>query len=290
MPSLAVLWLTLPLTQPVGAEVAVHAKVREMMRAGNGDVVFTELYNGPISEEEREYASRLYEIFFAIPDMLRTEYRATGTLPTLEGIADGFGISREAADLLLEVMTSDSRMPKLLTRDADSGALTSLDLQALDGFVARRGSALELSGWPGRDLPEFDYVTLDGREGNVAELSGQPVLLFVWLTRCPVCRRNTPVMAELHAQYGDRVRFLGLNADEALGLEVTDRERRAWIAENGIGYPNAMLDAATRKALGNPNIFPTFFLVDAEGRVAELALNYQDLDSLSARLKAILTE
>jgi len=156
--------------------------------------------------------------------------------------------------------------------------------------AASPGPALELSGWRGRELPTFDYVTLEGREGNVTELRGRPVLLYVWLTRCPVCRRNTPVMAELHALFGERVGFLGLNADEALGLEVSDRERRAWVEENGIRYPNAILDGVTREALGNPNIFPTFFLVDADGRVAELALNFQDLESLSARLKPLLTE
>jgi len=290
MAPIAVLWLTLPLAASTPPEAAVHEKVRGMMRASEGDVVFTDLYNGPISDEEREYASRLYEVFFAIPELLRTEYRATGQLPTLEAIAGSFGISAEAADLLLEVMTSDSRMPELLTRDPASGALISLDIEAIDRFVERRGSALELSGWRGRELPAFDYVTLDGREGNVTELRGRPVLLYLWLTRFPVCRRNTPVMAELQALFGERVAFLGLNADEALGLEVRGEERRAWLEDNGIRYTNATLDHATRESLGNPNIFPTFFLVDAEGRVQGLALNFQDLESLSARLKPLLTE
>jgi hypothetical protein len=65
-----------------------------------------------------------------------------------------------------------------------------------------------------------------------------------------------------------------------LGLAVGDEERRAFVREKGISYPVAVLDAKTRAAFGNVNIFPALFLVKPDGTVSRLVVNYQDFDHL----------
>jgi peroxiredoxin len=273
-----------------GAAGRVHAEVRRIMNANGGRALFSEIYNAEATPDaEREYASRLYEVFFALPAHLASEKRASGKPPTRAEIAANFGLVLEAVDLLLDVAVSDPRMPKLLERDAGTGEIRWLDLAAIDEFVARKGASVQLTGWAGKPLPEFSLTTLDGAPLRSSDLRGQPALVFLWLTRCPICRRITPDVVELDRRYRARgLRIVGLCADASLGLDVPAAERAAWIQEQAIRYPVAMLDGPARAALGNQNIFPALFLVGADGRVAKLVLNYHDLDALETLLKPLL--
>jgi len=267
----------------------VHAEVREMMRTREGRVVFTDLWNGDrLNAAEREYAARLYEVFFALPALVRGELRSQGRPPSLAAIAADYGLAPEAVDLLLSVMTTEPRMPKLFRRDPQSGEIVDVDVSALDAFVKSRGSEVRVSGWKGRPLPEFSLPAVFGGTLSSAELQGKPTLVFLWLTRCPICRRVTPSVVALDRRFGPRgLKVVGLNADDVLGLNVAEAERESWLRENGAGYANARLDAATRSALGQ-NIFPAFFLVGRDGRIRELVLNERSLGELEALVKPLL--
>ena len=278
---------------PSDAAVAesVHGAVRQIMTANEGHALFSELYNDrEITEPQREYAARLYEVFFALPGHLAAERRRTDRPARRQELADNFGLSREAVDLLLEIAVSDPRLPKLLTLEAD-GEIASLDLAAIDAFVEQKGGTVRVAGWEGRPLPELSLTALDGEPLGSADLMGRPSLVFLWLTRCPICRRVTPLVAELDRRYRDRgLQVVGLCADVTLGLGVTEDERREWLEEQQIEYRNAVLDAEARAALGNQNIFPAFFLVDAAGIVRRLVINEQDEATFEALLEELLQE
>lgn len=293
MPLLALLCLLLgpdPGETRTGVMDKVHAEVRRIMNANGGRALFSEIYNAEATPEaEREYASRLYEVFFALPAHLASEKRASGKPPLRAEIAANFGLAPEAVDLLLDVAVNDPRMPKLLEREPGSGEIRTLDLGAIDEFVARKGASVQLAGWVGKPLPDFTLTTLDGGALLSSDLRGRPALVFLWLTRCPICRRITPSVVELDRRYRDRgLRIVGLCADASLGLEVPAPERAQWIQEQAIRYPVAMLDGPARAALGNQNIFPAMFLVGADGKVARLVLNDHDLAALDALVKPLL--
>lgn len=271
------------------ARARVHAEVREMMRANEGRVLFSDLWNGDrLDALEKEYAARLYEVFFALPALVADELRSQGAPPARAAIADSYGLSPEAVDLLLGVMTGEPRMPKLFRRQAETGEIVDVDRAALEAFVKSRGSQVRVSGWQGAPLPSFSLAGVPSGTLSSHSLDGRPGLVFLWLTRCPVCRRVTPSVVELSRRLGPRgLQVVGLNADEVLGLSVTPAERESWLREQGVSYPNAALDAATRAALGQ-NIFPAFFLVERDGRVRELVLNERSLEELEALVEPLL--
>lgn len=43
--------------------------------------------------------------------------------------------------------------------------------------------------------------------------SGRPVLVDIWATWCAPCRRTEPIIEELAAEHGDKLRFVKLDAD-----------------------------------------------------------------------------
>ncbi len=284
----------LALTASVQVDVRseAHGRVRAMMEAGDGRVVFSDLYNDPeISDPVKEYLGRLYDIYFAIPDHLQSELRTTGEIPSLEAVADNFGIRREDVDLLLDIMTSEPRMPMLLARHEETEEIEVLDLREIDDFIKEKGSRVKVSGWIGTPVPSFELPTLDGSTVRDSDLKGTNAILFIGLTRCPVCRRITPNMVELQKKYSDRgLVVLGLSADEVLDVGVADEEREEFMRERGVTYRVAMLDVKTRAALGNGNIFPMLFFVGTDGTIERLVLNYQKLEELEKMTEELLTK
>lgn len=78
-------------------------------------------------------------------------------------------------------------------------------------------------------LPEFD---LAGFETLVGGLRGTPVLVHVWASWCGPCNEEAPRIAAAHAEYGDRIRFLGVDI-------LDSREgARDFIATYGWDFPS----------------------------------------------------
>ena len=115
------------------------------------------------------------------------------------------------------------------------------------------------------------------------------VLLYVWFTNCPPCVRTAPELVELQNEYGARgFTVLGANADRVLGLSYDDDERAAYVEKHAINFPNFHLSEADRAALGNVNIFPTMFLVGADGVIVKYYVNYQAIDILEVDIEGVL--
>jgi peroxiredoxin len=74
----------------------------------------------------------------------------------------------------------------------------------------------------GKKLPTVNLVDNTGAKVSTASLLGQPLVLNVWATTCEACKKEMPALAQLNAEFGTRVRFIGVNQfannDTALGF------------------------------------------------------------------------
>lgn len=56
---------------------------------------------------------------------------------------------------------------------------------------------------------------LDGSAHSLAEYRGQPLIVNFWATWCPPCRREIPLLMELHAQYAPQgLSVIGIAVEE----------------------------------------------------------------------------
>lgn len=62
--------------------------------------------------------------------------------------------------------------------------------------------AAHRGGEVGQAAPEYTATTLDGDTVALTDFLGQPVLLNIWATWCPPCRREMPDLQKLHERYG----------------------------------------------------------------------------------------
>lgn len=272
-------------------EQKVLQSVRQMAQR-EGRVTFSDLYNNPdFTAQEKAFLGHLYETFFQIPELLKSEYEGSGDTPSRQRIADALGLSILSVDLLLTVMESDSRVPPLFKRDAESREITALNLENIAAFIAHRGSEVKLTQWQGTSLPAFELPSFDGERVSQNDLSGKSSLIYFWFTGCPPCVRIAPILADLDRDYSQSgFDVVGFNADRILGLTTTDQERRDYLQKNNLGFTNLHLDQATREAFGNVNVFPTLFFVNREGLVAQHAVNFQDRPALEEIVEKLLVE
>jgi thiol-disulfide isomerase/thioredoxin len=93
-----------------------------------------------------------------------------------------------------------------------SGSALAISL-GLSGFTARPGAAQIESGIAvGARAPVVTVNDLDGKPVDLGRYVGkQPVVLEWWATWCELCEAMLPRVKAVHATYGDRVAFLGIN-------------------------------------------------------------------------------
>ena len=82
-------------------------------------------------------------------------------------------------------------------------------------------------------FPKYWAPTLDGDPVALSSLAGEVVLLNVWATWCPPCRREMPSLQALHEQFADQgLRVVGVSIDAA----AREPELRAFLEEVGVTY------------------------------------------------------
>ena len=63
----------------------------------------------------------------------------------------------------------------------------------------------------GDRLPDVVLYDADGGEQRLDQLRGRPAVVNLWFSRCIPCRRELVDFAEVHAEYGERITFVGID-------------------------------------------------------------------------------
>ncbi len=288
---IVIVLMTLSLyVQASDVEVQVLRTIQELWQQ-EGSITFSSLHNSDrFSEEERAFLGRLYEIFFAIPGVLKSEHESTGQIPSRAELAQTFSVTPNSIELLLSVMEKDGRVPTLFTRDATSREITSLNMDNLNAFLANKGSQVRMAQWEGKALPAFDLTTLEGGRLGNTDLKGHNSLVYIWFTGCPPCVRIAPILADLASEYANKeFKFAGLNADDILELDTTNESRLDYVNKQGIRFVNANLDQPARTAFGTINLYPTLFFVKKDGTIYRHLVNFQSKEKLVTIIEEMLS-
>ena len=92
-------------------------------------------------------------------------------------------------------------------------------------------------------LPEQALVDLRGHPVQLGDYRGRPLVINLWATWCPPCRREMPVLAEAQ-QRESGVTFLFVNQGEG-ARTVSD-----YLTEHGLWLENVLLDSGSRLGPG----------------------------------------
>lgn len=136
------------------------------------------------------------------------------------------------------------------------------------------------------ELPDFTLTDLDGRERNIREWSGQPLLLNFWATWCAPCLREMPLLQTLHQESPGGLQVIGIAVDRAPAVE-------SFIGEAGVTYPILI---GQQKAIAAAESFgpefialPFSILIAADGAVIGMEAGELEVDELRS-LAGLITE
>ncbi|WP_146012541.1 TlpA disulfide reductase family protein, partial [Janthinobacterium sp. AD80] len=124
--------------------------------------------------------------------------------------------------------------------------------------------------------------TLDGESVSLAALAaGKPMVVNLWASWCPPCRREMPVLAAAQQARADIVFVYANQREDAAAAN-------AFLAPSGLALRNVVLDseAALGKAAGS-SALPTTLFYDARGRLADTHLGELSDASLASKLQKI---
>lgn len=134
-------------------------------------------------------------------------------------------------------------------------------LAALAGLASINGAATVLLAPEPRALPSgLALATLDGRSVDLAAARGQPMVINLWATWCPPCRREMPMLIDVAAT--STIPVLLANQGETAAQIRTYLKREDLPADAIRLDPEGALASAT-----GSSALPTTLFIDAVGRV-----------------------
>ena len=152
---------------------------------------------------------------------------------------------------------------------------------AFSGALSRSteaGTALDGSAWLSIAAPGAQFATLAGGTESLEDYRGRVVILNLWGTWCPPCRREIPELVELQQTLTDRgATVVSIAVDSGAESSI-----RSFAAEFGIDYPIWVsgTDEVVRhfRAIG----FPFTLLIDRDGMIRKQYLGPQTQETLLA--------
>lgn len=171
-----------------------------------------------------------------------------------------------------------TRREKRLRKPVYAGMLAGLI--AWGGGSA--GVALMQPSFP--SLPELELSTIDSQPLMLTSFSGQPVVVNLWASWCPPCRREMPVFMEAQAEFQD-IGVVMINQGESL-QEITN-----FLASEALELEHVVLDqtSKTMRVFGARGL-PTTLFFDAEGRMVHSHMGEMTMPSLKNNIKKFFIE
>ena len=131
-------------------------------------------------------------------------------------------------------------------------------------------------------LPNVPLTTLAGEPADLARLAaGEPLVVNMWATWCPPCRRELPTLAAAQKQERE-VRFVF--ADQGEDAHTVQR----YLGAASLELDNVLLDAGARmgREVGSGGL-PTTLFYDAKGRLVDTHVGQLTAGSLASKLNRL---
>lgn len=132
-------------------------------------------------------------------------------------------------------------------------------------------------------LPATVLQRADGSRLALSHYLGQPMVVNLWATWCPPCRREMPVLAAAQRQY-PHVRFVLINQGESVGVVAN------FVATTGMALNQMLFDpeGAFARDVGAMAL-PTTLFYSAQGQLVGTHMGELSAASLARGMKVLAT-
>lgn len=134
--------------------------------------------------------------------------------------------------------------------------------------------------------PDFRLQDSHGKMLRLSDYKGKVVLLNFWATWCPPCKIEIPWFMEFEKQYKDQgFAVIGVSLDED-GWDAV----RPFLKRAQLNYRVVVGDSIVEQLYGGVESLPTTFMIDRQGRVANVHLGLVSKDDYREDIEGLLKD
>ena len=135
-----------------------------------------------------------------------------------------------------------------------------------------------------KSVLNFSLKDLNGNPVDLNQYHGKVVILDVWDTWCPPCRKGIPEFVQLYDQYRDQ----GL---EIVGIALARKgvpEVKKFAEQYKVNYTNLIGEPIIYKIFGDIKGIPTTFVIDKRGELKKKHVGYTPKSTFENEIKELL--
>lgn len=162
-------------------------------------------------------------------------------------------------------------------------ALTILAIGCSEGKSDAPETA-SAAGVSSKSVLNFSLKDLDGNTVDLNQYHGKVVILDVWDTWCPPCRKGIPEFVKLYDQYRDQ----GL---EIVGVALARKgipEVKKFAEQYKINYTNLVGEPIIYQIFGQIKGIPTTFVIDKRGELKNKHVGYTPKATFEKEIQGLL--
>ena len=134
--------------------------------------------------------------------------------------------------------------------------------------------------------PDFVLAGLQGDTLRLSDFKGKIIILDIWDTWCPPCKKEIPDFVDLYHTYQQKnVVVIGL----ALGREGREKVKSFALQQN-VSYPLAIADSEVLNAYGPIRGIPTTLIIDQNSKIVKRYTGFREKVVFEKEIKALLDE
>jgi len=139
----------------------------------------------------------------------------------------------------------------------------------------------------GTAAPDFTLASLNSGNLRLAELQGQVVLLNFWASWCGPCRKEMPILNDLHNRYKDiGFTVLGVNVEQDSSLAQN------YLRDTPVDFP-ILFDTENQVSKSYHVVaMPTTVMINRDGKIRFIHQGYQqgDEEKYKQMIKQLIRE
>jgi peroxiredoxin len=124
-----------------------------------------------------------------------------------------------------------------------------------------------------KKAPDFTLKSISNSNLKLSEQAGNVVLLNFWASWCAPCRKEMPLLNDLHNKYKSLgFTVIGVNVEQETNLA------KSFISRYPVDFPVLLDDSNKASKLYDVSAMPTTVIIDRNGIVRHLHKGYKDGD------------